>query len=65
MDSVVSYDVNKDSKTVSKNASVNVNMSQTTEINPYLLLMAHSIIKHVIDIDNNKSMGITSHTDKF
>lgn len=65
VDSVVSYDVNKDSKTVSKNASVNVNMSQTTEINPYLLLMAHSIIKHVIDIDNNKSMGITSHTDKF
>lgn len=65
VDSVVSYKVNKDSKTVSKNASVNVNMSQTTEINPYLLLMAHSIIKHVIDIDNNKSMGITSHTDKF
>lgn len=65
VDSVVSYEVNKDSKTVSKNASVNVNMSQTTEINPYLLLMAHSIIKHVIDIDNNKSMGITSHTDKF
>lgn len=65
VDSVVSYDVNKDSKTVSKNASVNVNMSQTTEINPYLLLMAHSIIKHVIDIDNNKSLGIMSHTDKF
>lgn len=65
MDSVVSYEVNKDSKTVSKNASVNVNMSQTTEINPYLLLMAHSIIKHVIDIDNNKSLGIMSHTDKF
>lgn len=65
VDSVVSYEVNKDSKTVSKNASVNVNMSQTTEINPYLLLMAHSIIKHVIDIDNNKSLGIMSHTDKF
>lgn len=65
VDSVVSYEVNKDSKTVSKNASVNVNMSQTTEINPYLFLMAHSIIKHVIDIDNNKSLGIMSHTDKF
>lgn len=65
VDSIVSYEVNKDSKTVSKNASVNVNMSQTTEINPYLLLMAHSIIKHVIDIDNNKSLGIMSHTDKF
>ncbi len=65
VDSVVSYDVNKDSKTVVPKASVNVNMSQTTEINPYLLLMAHSIIKHVIDIDNNKSLGIMSHTDKF
>lgn len=65
VDSVVSYDVNKDSKTVIPNASVSVNMSQTTEINPYLLLMAHSIIKHVIDIDNNKSLGIMSHTDKF
>ena len=65
VDSVVSYEVNKDSKTVIPNASVSVNMSQTTEINPYLLLMAHSIIKHVIDIDNNKSLGIMSHTDKF
>lgn len=65
VDSVVSYDVNKGFKTVIPNASVSVNMSQTTEINPYLLLMAHSIIKHVIDIDNNKSLGIMSHTDKF
>ena len=39
-------------------------MAQTTEINPYLLLMAHTIIKHVIDIDNNTSAGIISHTDK-
>ena len=46
-----------------KKAAANINMSQTNEINPYLLLMAHTVIKHVIDIDNNKSLGITSHTD--
>ena len=44
--------------------SANINMSQTTEINPYLLLMAHTLIKHVIEIDNNKTLGITSHTDE-
>ena len=45
--------------------SANINTSQTTEINPYLLLMAHSIIKHTIEIDNNKSLGIPSHTDEI
>ena len=64
MDSVITFDVNKNLKPQEK-ASATVNMSQTTEINPYLLLMAHTIIKHVIDIDNNKSMDITSHTDEF
>ncbi len=28
-----------------------INMSNTNEINPYLLLMAHTIIRHVIEID--------------
>lgn len=65
MDSVVTFNENKDLKPVAGKASANINMSQTTEINPYLLLMAHSIIKNVIDIDNNKSLGITSHTDNF
>lgn len=65
MDSVLSFDVRKDLKPVTDKASANINMSQTTEINPYLLLMAHSIIKNVIDIDNNATLGITSHTDEF
>ena len=34
-------------------------------MDPYLLLMAHTVIKHIIDIDNNKKLGITSHTDEF
>lgn len=65
MDSVLSFDVKKELKPVTDKASANINMSQTTEINPYLLLMAHSIIKNVIDIDNNATLGITSHTDEF
>lgn len=31
-----------------------INMSNTNEINPYLLLMAHTIIRHVIEIDKEK-----------
>ena len=40
-----------------------VNMNNTNEINPYLLLMAHTIIRHVIEIDRNASNGIQSHMD--
>ena len=46
-----------------KKQSANINMSQTNEINPYLLLMAHTLIKHIIDIDNGKTLGIQSHVD--
>lgn len=41
-----------------------INMSQTNEINPYLLLMAHTIIRHTIVIDNNASGGVVSHVDE-
>lgn len=58
MDTLTSYEVKKEFKPNSEKAKASVNMSQTTEINPYLLLTAHSIIKHVIDIDNNTSIGI-------
>ena len=64
MDSVVSFNDNKQKEQTETKQSANVNMSQTTEINPYLLLMAHTLIKHVIEIDNNKTIGITSHTDE-
>ncbi len=63
VDTLTSYEVKKEFKPSGEKARASVNMSQTTEINPYLLLMAHSIIKHVIDIDNNASIGITSHVD--
>ena len=64
MDSVVSFNENKSKEQSETKQSANVNMSQTTEINPYLLLMAHTLIKHVIEIDNNKTLGITSHVDE-
>lgn len=63
VDTITNFEIDKDIKPVSEKAAANINMSQTNEINPYLLLMAHTVIKHVIDIDNNKSLGITSHTD--
>lgn len=63
VDTVTTFSVNN-TKPKTDKASANINMAQTTEINPYLLLMAHTIIKHVIDIDNNTSAGIISHTDK-
>lgn len=63
MDSVVTIS-SVHSSAKSDKQSANINMSQTTEINPYLLLMAHTIIKNVIDIDNNKTSGVVSHVDK-
>ena len=62
MNSVVSF-TEKSSKSEEQVAKAKINMSQTTEINPYMLLMAHTIIRHVIEIDSNKSIGVTSHFD--
>lgn len=62
MNSVVTFS-DKEAKSDEKVAKAKINMSQTTEINPYMLLMAHTIIRHTIEIDNNKSIGITSHVD--
>jgi hypothetical protein len=54
MDSVVSFETNEGIKAQENTKqSASINMSQTNEINPYLLLMAHTVIKQVIDIDNN------------
>jgi len=63
VDTLTSYEVKKDFKPSGDKAKASVDMGQTTEVNPYLLLTAHSIIKHVIDIDNNASIGITGHVD--
>lgn len=46
-----------DDKRILKNIEkpqAKINMSNTNELNPFLLLMVHSIIRHVIEIDKNK-----------
>ena len=65
MESVVSFDTKKKPQTKlnQEKPQAKINMSDTNEINPYLLLMAHTIIRHVIEIDKNTSNGILSHTD--
>jgi len=66
MESVLSFRTDENIKqNTGLKQSAGVNMSQTTEINPFLLLMAHALIKHIIDIDNNATLGLTSHEDKF
>lgn len=59
MNSVVSFDVakqlqnneNNENKDNKEKPEAKINMSNTNEINPYLLLMSHTIIRHVIEID--------------
>lgn len=65
MESVVSFDTSSQTtvNTQQEKPQAKINMSDTNEINPYLLLMAHTIIRHVIEIDKNTSGGIVSHTD--
>lgn len=63
MDSNVSFKTKDSGENKQQKQSANINMSQTNEINPYLLLMAHTLIKHIIDIDNGKTLGIQSHID--
>ena len=66
MESVLSFKTDDNIKQNSENKqAASINMSQTTEINPFLLLMAHSLIKHIIEIDNNATLGLTTHEDKF
>ena len=56
MTSNTTYTVKNSTKNSQNTQSVNINTSQATDINPYLLLMAHAIIKQVIDIDNIKAL---------
>ena len=41
-----------------------VTMSSMDEVNPYLLLMSHSIIRNTIIIDDEASNGIVTHVDE-
>ena len=65
MQSVVSFSTVVEKKGDSAKPQAKINMSNTNEINPFLLLMAHTIIRHTIEIDKNKSIGVTSHSDEI
>ena len=40
-----------------QNPKAKVNLSNVNQVNPYLLLMSHAIIRHTIEIDATISMG--------
>ena len=65
MSSVLSYETSSTKSDISspEKPQAKINMSNTNEINPYMLLMAHTIIRHVIEIDKNALNGIVSHVD--
>ena len=66
MQSVVSFETKSTplERPEGEQTKAKINMSSTNEINPYLLLMAHTIIRHTIVIDNNASGGVVSHMDE-
>jgi len=47
----LSYTTKATDKTKSEKTQATINMSNTNEINPYLLMTAHQIIRHVVEID--------------
>ncbi len=55
MQSVISFETKKVLENVQASETTNakINMSHTNEISPYLLLAAHSLIRHTIDLDRN------------
>lgn len=56
MQSSVTFETNSQkTNTNSEKPEAKINMSNTNEVNPYLLLMAHTIIRHVIEIDKEKT----------
>lgn len=63
MQSVISFETVASKPVDIEQTKAKINMSSTNEINPYLLLMAHAIIRNTIIIDNNASQGVVSHKD--
>jgi len=51
MQSAVTFSTAVEHKTATDKPQAKINMSNTNEINPYMLLMAHTIIRHTIELD--------------
>ena len=63
MQSVVSFQSVNTVPTQIEQTKASVSMSSMSEINPYMLLMSHTIIRNTIMIDNEVSNGVVTHTD--
>ena len=53
MESVTSFIEGNETKVDNTQVNVTLNSANTHKVNPFLLLLAHCIIRHVIEIDNN------------
>ncbi|MBR6098954.1 hypothetical protein IKP85_04335 [bacterium] len=63
MQSVLSFQNLEAKSEDTSRTKASVTMSSMDEINPYLLLMSHTIIRNTIIIDNEASNGVITHTD--
>lgn len=63
MQSVLSFQKLESKSEDTSRTKASVTMSSMDEINPYLLLMSHAIIRNTIVIDNEASNGVITHTD--
>ena len=63
MQSVLSFEKLELKSEDTSRTKASVTMSSMDEVNPYLLLMSHAIIRNTIMIDNEASNGIITHTD--
>ena len=53
-------EVQPKSDEINEVSETKVNLSATNEMNPYLLLMAHSFIRNTILLDNNATIEASS-----
>lgn len=63
MQSVVSFQAIETTLAETTQTKASVTMSSMAEINPYMLLMSHTVIRNTIMIDNEASNGVITHTD--
>ena len=63
LQSVVSFQSIETTPAETTQTKASVTMSSMAEINPYMLLMSHTVIRNTIMIDNEASNGVITHTD--
>jgi hypothetical protein len=63
MQSVLTFQQLESKSEDTTRTKASVSMSSMDEVNPYMLLMANSIIRNTIIIDDEASNGVITHTD--